>query len=71
MQTIAHSLDGCLRLRVTEDGKQGVVEIRSNVFPGHWSWCVYRSQSIKHTRQLFESQCRFHLDPSLVYDPGV
>ena len=71
---MAISLDGCLRIRSLTSGKS-VVELRSHMFPGEWTWCVYRSMKNKDTWDMFENQCAHHdnkdkfLDP--VVQPGV
>lgn len=67
----AHSLNGLLRLRATKNGKNGVVEIRSHLFPGSWTWCVYRSLPLEKAEELFENQCVHHTNPNQFFQPIV
>jgi hypothetical protein len=71
MTILAHSLDGLLRIRATKNGKAAVVELRSHLFPGDWTWCVFRSQPIDAAWKLFHNQTRFHVDPNAFTQPIV
>ena len=71
MTVVAQSLNGCLRLNVSKDGKKGVVEIRSHLFPGEWTYCVYRSLPIDRAWELFESQVVWHVDKNKFLEPIV
>lgn len=74
MTVLAHSLDGCLRLRELGGGL-GVVELRSHLYPGRWTWCVWEYLHLDRAMDLFMNQARHHTDPSKffkpVVDPGV
>lgn len=56
---LAHSLEGTLRIRQQGNhGTFGVVEIRSHLFPGDWTYCVWRSLPIDKAWDLFHGQCQ-------------
>lgn len=73
---IAISLNGCLRIRaLNAAGTKAVVEIRSHLFPGDWTYCVYRNLKIEAAMEMFMNQARHHVDPNMftkpVVQPGV
>lgn len=74
MTVVAISLNGCLRLR-NINGKKAVVEIRSHLFPGDWTYCIHRSLSLDAAMKLFENQAQHHVDSTCflkpVVNPGV
>ena len=71
---LAISLDGLLRLRKISNFR-GVVEIRSHLFPGTWTWCVYKSTPLDMAHDLFLNQARHHTDSTKfttpIVQPGV
>lgn len=70
MTVLAHTLDGCMRIRALSS-KRGVVELRSHLYPGSWSWCVYRSLPIAEAWELFHGQAYHHVDPNRFFQPLV
>lgn len=72
MTVLAHSLNGCLRIRAAKNGKTAVVELRNKRHPEHWTYCVWRSQPVEKAWTLFTNQCRFHTEPaSETIQPGL
>lgn len=72
-KVLAHSLDGVLRIRQLND-RQAVVELRSHLFPGDWTYCVFRRLDLVEAWGLFDKQCEFHRRPLFttpVVQPGV
>lgn len=67
---LAISLDGLLRVRKLSNFR-GVVELRSHLFPGDWTWCVYRSTPLDMAMELFLNQARHHVDPAKFIKPIV
>lgn len=70
MTVLAHSLNGLLRIRALNKNK-AVVEIRSPLFPGDWTYCVFRSNTTNDAWELFHNQTRFHTDPNVFTQPIV
>lgn len=69
-EALVFSIDGLLRLRALKGGK-AVVELRSHLFPGSWTYCVYRSLPMEKAMDLFLSQARHHVDPNIFIKPIV
>lgn len=70
MTVLAHSLEGTLRIR--QQGSRGVVEIRSHLFPGDWTYCVWRSLPLSEAWDLFVNQCQHRVQYTQpVVNPGV
>lgn len=69
-EVLAMSLNGLLRVRKISK-KRGVVEIRSHLYPGDWTWCVWRSNSLDMAMQLFMNQAGHHLDGAKYIKPIV
>ena len=68
---IAHSLDGCLRLREFKNGVTAVVELRNHLYPGEWRWCMWKSLPKEKAMETFLSQCQFHLRFKKCFEPVV
>lgn len=58
---LAMSLNGRLRIRELGRFGKGVVELSDG--RGGWTWCVWHACDMAQAWSLFESQCRFHLEP--------
>lgn len=71
-EVLAIALNGCLRIRtLNKAGTKGVVEIRSHLFPGDWTYCVHRNLKIEDAMELFMNQARHHTDPKKFFQPVV
>lgn len=70
MTVLAHSLDGCLRIRALKRGR-AVVEIRSHLIPNQWAYCVWRVLPEDRAWAMFDRQCKHHVDASIFTSPVV
>lgn len=69
---LAFSLDGLLRIRNTNKaGTRAVVEIRSHLYPGDWTYCVWRNLPTNEAWDLFHHQTVHHTDPKAYTKPIV
>lgn len=71
MNTLAHTLDGLMRIRSSTNGKTGVVEVRSPYYPRDWMYCVYRSLPIDQAWEIFHAQSVHHTDSNIYLNPIV
>lgn len=71
MTILAHSLDGCLRLKANLTSGKGVVELRSHLYPTLWTYCVWRSLPLAEAWDLFNNQTMHHVNPHQYHQPVV
>ena len=74
LRILAQSLDGCLRIRRVADrhkAAKAIVEIRSHRFPGEWTYCVNRINSLPEAWELFNNQSAHHVDPNRFFEPII
>lgn len=70
MTVLAVSLNGCLRIR-SLNSKNAVVELRSYLCPGEWTYCVFRNIPLSRAWEIFHNQSQYHDDINAYSSPVI